>query len=724
MGFNDVHSFAAMPKSLLEQLPEIVATGRKTAERILEGIESRQRVTLQTREVVLPAKDSTAQDWVTSQSREEAQRRHSRAGGNPALDQTGNLNPLDSRLRGNDVFNEPWVNRLIYGDNLLAMAALLAGDEHTPSLRGKVDLIYIDPPFDSKADYRTKVTLPGLELEQKPTVIEQSAYSDTWSKGTVSYLEMITPRLILMRELLADTGSIYVHLDWHVGHYVKLVLDDVFGRDSFKNEIVWKSGVVKGAKATSNKYGRVCDSIFFYTKTENYFFRTPYKPIDLEDPNNKFKFKDSTGRIYSRDNPLGDYSKDMIEKFKDEGRIYYTSTGKMQLIRYLDEIEGKAVGNLWDDINVINQMANERLDYDTQKPEKLLERIIEASCPKNGILADFNGGSGTTAAVAERLGRRWITSDLGKPSCMIMRKRLIDQDAKPFLYQAIGDYQVEAAKATLGRDFRIGDLSQIVLSLYGALPLPPDVNPQRNLGQIAGIALGAGRGSKTLVLADSPNKLTGAATLKKAIAQRDSLMGGWDRVVVLGWNFEPSIGETITALNDSRLEVLVIPPDLMDRLKKKGGLDKLRGQVRFSSLQYLTIHPIGRKASTGSARTDGLAEDVLTETLTVKLKNYVLLSPEAINLDDDNRAKLQAVANKEPLALIEYWAVDPDYDGKVFRSVWQDYRGNTANDEDALRVATQALVKVEAKTGPRKVCVRVVDVFGFEAEVITTVDLT
>ena len=299
---------------------------------------------------------------------------------------------------------------------------------------------------------------------------------------------------------------------------------------------------------------------------------------------------------------------------------------------------------------------------------------------------------------------------------MIMRKRLIDQEAKPFLYQAIGDYQVEAAKATLGRDFRIGDLSQIVLSLYGALPLPPDVNPQRNLGQIAGMALGAGRGSKTLVLADSPNKLTGMATLKKAVAQRDNLMGGWDRVVVLGWNFEPSIGETITALNDSRLEVLVIPPDLMDRLKKKGGIDKLRGQVRFSSLQYLTIEPITRKTSSNEA------EETPTETLTVKLKNYVLLSPEAINLDDANRQALQQVANKEPLALIEYWAVDPDYDGKVFRSVWQDYRGNTANDADVLRVVKQAQVNVPIKIGPRKVCVRVVDVFGFEAEVVATVE--
>ena len=333
-------------------------------------------------------------------------------------------------------------------------------------------------------------------------------------------------------------------------------------------------------------------------------------------------------------------------------------------------------------------------------------------------MADFFGGSGTTAAVAEKLGRRWITTDLGKPACMIMRKRLIDLEAKPFLYQSIGDYQVEAAKATLGRDFRIGDLSHIVLSLYGALPLPGDVNPQRNLGQIAGVEFGGKRGSKTLVLADSPNKLTGMATLKKAIAQRDNLLGGWDRVVVLGWNFEPSIGETITALNDSRLEVLVIPPDLMDRLKKKGGIDKLRGQVRFSSLQYLTIQPIKRSPSTSSGRTDGVAE----ETLTVVLKNYVLLSPEAINLDDANRIKLQQIANQEPLALIEYWAVDPDYDGKVFRSVWQDYRGNTANDGDALRVVTTAVVSAPLKTGPRKVCVRVVDVFGFEAEVVATVN--
>jgi adenine-specific DNA-methyltransferase len=727
-----------MPKSLLEQLPEIVANGRKEAEKILEGIESRHRVSLQTREVVLPAKDSAVQDWVTAQKR--TVQREVFAPGQTSLIESPQpmLGDAATSVRLGPVDGQPWTNRLIYGDNLLAMAALLAGDENTPSLRGKVDLIYIDPPFDSKADYRTKVTLPGMELEQKPTVIEQFAYSDTWSDGTASYLAMITPRLILMRELLADTGSIYVHLDSHVGHYAKIVMDEVFGKDKFINEISWKRSHAHGDTGQgAAHYGRVTEGILFYARNEQRVWYPPYEPYTAAILDRDYKYVDALSeeryRLMPVDGPGGAakgnpyyefqgvrgywrYSKDTMQDLWERGEIVVSSTGRsLSRKRFLKDAKGTPITDFWSDLNRISPTSNERLDYPTQKPEALLERIIRASTNAEALIVDFFGGSGTTAAVAEKLGRRWITTDLGKPACMIMRKRLIDQDAKPFLYQAIGDYQVEAAKAMLGRDFRIGDLSQIVLSLYGALPLPPDVNPQRNLGQIAGMAFGAGKSSKTLVLADSPNKLTGAATLKKAIAQRDNLMGGWDRVVVLGWNFEPSIGETITALNDSRLEVLVIPPDLMDRLKKKGGIDKLRGQVRFSSLQYLTIHPIERKTVANSS--DGVAQ----ETLTVKLKNYVLLSPEAINLDDANRLKLQAVINQESLALIEYWAVDPDYDGKVFRSVWQDYRGNTANDADALRVVTQAVVTTATKPGPRKVCVRVVDVFGFEAEVIAIV---
>ena len=187
-----------MPKSLIEQLPEIVQEGRKEAERILEGLAGKSRVSLYTRELVLPAKAS-----------------------------------IDRELfRRNETSSSPdFVNRLIYGDNLLAMAALLAGSEDSPSLRGAIDLIYIDPPFDSKADYRTKIILPAIkddtmvDLEYKPTVLEQFAYSDTWSEGTASYLAMLVPRLFLIRELLSEKGSLYIHLDSHVCHYVKVALD-------------------------------------------------------------------------------------------------------------------------------------------------------------------------------------------------------------------------------------------------------------------------------------------------------------------------------------------------------------------------------------------------------------------------------------------------------------------------------------------------------------------
>ena len=406
-----------MPKSLLEQLPEIVAQGRKEAEKILESIESRHRVSLQTREVVLPAKDSAVQDWVTAHKR-SAQREVFAPGQTSLIESPQPM--LGEAVAGGTALidGQPWANRLIYGDNLLAMAALLAGDESTPSLRGKVDLIYIDPPFDSKADYRTKVTLPGMELEQKPTVIEQFAYSDTWSDGTASYLAMITPRLILMRELLADTGSIYVHLDWHVGHYVKIVMDEVFGKKQFRNEIVWHySGWNKQLQTSFEKRH---DTLFLYGKTDAQHFNSYFEMWDSKEE----YVKKRTQKVHT----------------DDDGREY--------------------------------------------------------------VLSDAGNG--------ERI------------------KRFLD--------------------------------------------------------------------------------------------------------------------------------------------------DVMREGVVVDDVWHM-----------------------------------------------DNRVKLQAIANQEPLALIEYWTVDPDYDGKVFRSVWQDYRGNTANDADALRVVTQAVVTTPTKDGPRKVCVRVVDVFGFEAEVVTLV---
>jgi adenine-specific DNA-methyltransferase len=700
-----------MSKSLLEQLPEIVRAGKRQAERIMEGLEARSRVGLQTRELVTPAKDTNWQEFQSLKPHAKAQ---ATLAGDLALlnDTAGQTQLIASRAQ--------WFNRLIYGDNLLCMAALLAGDAESPSLRGKIDLIYIDPPFDSKADYRTKITLPGGDVEQKPTVIEQFAYSDTWADGTASYLAMIVPRLCLMRELLSDQGSIYVHLDWHVGHYVKMMLDEIFGKDLLINEIPWQRVY---AHNDSNRYGRVHDTLFFYAKSPGHIFNTQYEPYS-EKYLKMYSMDDGDGRKYKVENTLGPggrgvtynwnghtrawrYSKANMQKLHDTGLLYYTSSGFPKKKVYLNDMPGKPIQDIWVDINVIAGQANEAVNYATQKPQALLERIIKSSSNENSIVADFFGGSGTTAAVAEKLGRRWITSDLGKPACMIMRKRLIDQNARPFFYQAIGDYQVEAARSALGKKFRVGDLSQIVLGLYGALPLDAEDNPNRNLGKIPQ--------SRTLVFVDSPQKLTGLATLKKAQELRGSHLGGWEKVVVLGWNFTADIGEVITNLNDAKLEVLVIPPDLLDRLKKSGGFEKLKTdfdaqRIRFSSLQYVTIKPIERKAIASG------------EVLTVELENYVLLSPDALNLEAKDKERLQAVVNRDPLALVEYWSVDPDYDGEVFRSVWQDYRGNTDNDHDPLHVVRKAVLSgLPVKSGSRRVCVRVVDVFGFEAEVVKTV---
>jgi adenine-specific DNA-methyltransferase len=704
-----------MSKSLLEQLPEIVRAGKRQAERIMEGLEARSRVGLQTRELVTPAKDTNWQEFQSLKPHAKAQ---ATLAGDLALlnDTAGQTQLIASRAQ--------WFNRLIYGDNLLCMAALLAGDAESPSLRGKIDLIYIDPPFDSKADYRTKITLPGGDVEQKPTVIEQFAYSDTWADGTASYLAMIVPRLCLMRELLSDQGSIYVHLDWHVCHYVKAVMDEIFGREAFRNEIVWKR---TSGHSDASRYGNSHDVLFYFVKTVDATWNETYQKYDPEYVEAYYRYTDPDGRRWMSGD-LGaaglqgggyDYvwkgvrrvwrlPETSMAKLDAAGKIYYTKkTGIPRIKRYLDESKGIPTQDIWDDLESLRSWHKERLDYTTQKPEPLLERIIKASSSENSIVADFFGGSGTLAAVAEKLGRRWITSDLGKPACMIMRKRMIDQSARPFFYQAIGDYQVEAARSALGKKFRVGDLSQIVLGLFGALPLDADDNPNRNLGKIPQ--------SRTLVFVDSPQKLTGLATLKKVQELRGSHLGGWEKVVVLGWNFTADIGEVITNLNDAKLEVLVIPPDLLDRLKKSGGFEKLKTdfdaqRIRFSSLQYVTIKPIERKAIASG------------EVLTVELENYVLLSPDALNLEAKDKERLQAVVNRDPLALVEYWSVDPDYDGEVFRSVWQDYRGNTDNDHDPLHVVRKAVLSgLPVKSGSRRVCVRVVDVFGFEAEVVKTV---
>lgn len=627
-------------KSLLDQLPSIVTEGKREAERAIERAESNYRLGLQTRELVIPSRDSNWRDLFKRPAEID-----------------------DSKA----VSAGP--NTLVYGDNLLAMAALLAGGEGRSSFRNQVDLIYIDPPYDSKADYRSTIEILGSSFDQSPTVLEQFAYTDTWADGTSSYLKMIVPRLYLMKELLSPNGTIFVHLDWHVGHYVKIALDEIFGRDHFINEIVWH--YYNKMQGNVNHFPKNHDVIYWYRNGDKFTFNK----IKEERAEKQRQLK----RAWSKE------KQKLVNARDDAGNLIYI------------EAEDKGVDDVWYMSMLQPADKTENLGYKTQKPETVIETVISAASKEGDLVADFFVGSGTTASVAERLGRRWVASDLGKPACMMTRKRLIDQDAKPFLYQHIGDYQVEQMRSTMGSKFRIGDLAEIVLGLFGALPLPVEENPNKNMGRL--------QGSKTLVLADSPNKMTGLATLRRAIEIRENLMGGWDKVIILGWNFSPTIGHDIEALGQGdRLEVLVIPPDLLDRLKKKG--HKLKAdEVRFSSLQYLKLGAVKREQAGES------------ESLSVSIANYVLLSPEALNLDEANRDKLQKVINSDPLALIEYWSVDPDYDGEVFRSVWQDYRGNTENDDDPYRVVTTArLTGLPKKDGKRRVCVRVVDVFGFEAE--------
>ena len=620
-----------MSKTLIEELPRIVKEGRQEAAKALERLVAGNGVSLQTNEMVLPCKDTSGL-WKGATDQQNVQNQ--------------------------------WFNRLIYGDNLLAMQALLAGDESSglEPLRGKVDLIYIDPPFDSKADYRTKITLPDNCITKKPTTLEQFGYSDLWKKGTVSYLEYMYPRLVLMKELLSEKGSIYVHIDWHIGHYLKIILDDIFSKENFKNEIVWHyPSMSKSVTCFPRKH----DCIFLYTKDKSEIFNT-------DDPSVREKYAETT---VQRSKYAAGFNNDKSDYLKTDSK-------------------------LCDDVWTIGHVKskNEILNYATQKPEKLLERIISASSNKESLVCDFFGGSGTTAAVAERLKRRWITCDIGKPSSLVMRKRLIDMNAKPFLYQAIGDYTKETYAGN--KQFvRIGDLCEVVLKLYGALPFSKEESADRHWGSI--------KGRKVLVFADSPNCLTGKATISKAAIKCKSFMGGgWNKCVVLGWNFAFDISEAIQQYKDC-VEVLAIPPDLMDRLRRSG-FEKLvsSGAIRFTSLQHLELKDTNLKPLNSK-----------TDELVVSLGNYILYSSDSIPLDEEDRARLDEIMSNDPLSLIEYWSIDPDYDGQTFRSVWQDYRQNTDNNQDPLHCIYSASLKV-VKKKERFICVKAVDVFGFESMVI------
>jgi adenine-specific DNA-methyltransferase len=608
------------------------------------------------------------------------------------------------------------INRLIWGDNLLAMQALLA-----QGYAGKIDLIYIDPPFLSSADYSFQLSIEGKQVDKEPNIIERLAYTDTWEGGMDSFLDMMYPRLQLMKRLLSNTGSICIHLDYHVVHYIKVLLDEIFGIDNFLNEIIWKR---KSATSyASKRFGIANDTILWISKTPEFTFNPEYS---LEDENTKkyikerYRFKTEEGRVYKVDN-LGnpDYRPNLIYEYKGykppangwavslekmgqmdkEGRLEFPKKkdGRIMRRQFLDEYQGQIVQNLWLDIPIVNSQAKERLDYPTQKPEALLERIIKASSNEGDLVADFFCGSGTTMAVADRLNRRWIGCNLDKVGIQVSRNRMVNQQSQPFLLENIGNYQRHMIYLS---GSKIGEMQRIILKLYGADPRSdrPDLGIRTQEGQ-----------EPELAYVGYPDR---PVTAKKVIelAQDAQILDGtgYKTLTILAWdydyNFTTELENRKKAEGDklkTELKTLTIPPEIYNYLKKaknEAELDGLRDKIIFHDKPYFKVsQPQIQDAGDGKI------------TITISIDRYVLMD-FPIN-DEKQKTELRKAIKDNFAALIDYWAIDWDYDGITFKSMWQAIRGNGKRVNTVITTASSP----QLPAGKRTIAVRLVDVFGNDA---------
>lgn len=334
-----------------------------------------------------------------------------------------------------------WINKIFWGDNLQVMSHLMK------EYQGKVDLIYIDPPFDSKADYKKKIEVKGAgSTMSDSTSFEEKQYGDIWTND--EYLQFMFERLIIMRELLSETGSIYLHCDWHKSHYLRCILDEIFGAENCHNVLTWKRSHAQGnAGQGAQHFGRITDTIFLYSKTDTPIWNQQYQDYTNEVIERDYKYIDETTgdryRLMPVDGPGGAskgnphyeflgvtgywrYSQKTMQELYDKGEIILSSTGKsISRKKYLKDAKGTPVTELWDDLNRVSPTSNERLDYPTQKPECLLERIIQTSSNAGSLVFDCFMGSGTTQAVALKLGRRFIGADINLGAIQTTTKRLI-----------------------------------------------------------------------------------------------------------------------------------------------------------------------------------------------------------------------------------------------------------------------------------------------------------
>jgi len=384
-----------------------------------------------------------------------------------------------------------WRNRLIWGDKKYVLPALLS------EFQGSVDLIYIDPPFATGQDFSRSVRIDTTDFTKEPSVIEQKAYRDTWATGLDSYVDWFASMADYFYQMLADTGSLYVHLDPGMSHTVKLVLDEIFGPTTFRNHITWRRTNVH---SDSKRWSDVSDHLLYYVKnsTAGYTWNGLYAEHSEEHIRSKYRLQDIDGRQFTlsdmtspnpRPNmmyewkgypspPMGwRYSRATMEKYEEEGRIWYPDSmeKRPRLKRYLEDMPGTLIGDVWTDINPINSQATERIGYPTQKPEALLERILTASSNEGDLVLDCVCGSGTTAVVAEKLGRRWIAADLGRFAIHTTRKRLLGiADVRPFVVQNLGKYERQLwQEAEFGESAtaRTSAYRSFILDLYHATPV-------------------------------------------------------------------------------------------------------------------------------------------------------------------------------------------------------------------------------------------------------------
>ncbi len=653
-----------------------------------------------------------------------------------------------------------WTNKLIWGDNKLVLSSLKNGPlRREIEAAGGLKLVYIDPPFDLGEDFGFNVEVGDEVLTKEPSVLEDVAYRDTWGKGTDSYLSMMHERLALCRDLLCDGASLYVHCDYRVNAGLRLILDGLLGTEAFVNEVIWRrTGAHSHAAQGTEHFARVTDHILFYRKGQPpVAWNQPYEPYRQEYVDQMYRHVDSkSGRRYRLDNltvtdggPKGNpryeflgvtrywrYNKTKMQQLYEQGRVIQTGPGRVPAYkRYLDEMLGTEVTDLWDTIKTIASQASERYDYATQKPEALLERIIKASSNEGDLVGDFFPGSGTTLAVAEKLGRKWIGCDLGRFAIHTARKRLIGvqrelkaagKSYRAFEILNLGKYErqyfigidpslpEEQKKAlTLQKEEHYLTL---ILSAYKAervFQMPPF------LGKRAGTMIVVGP-------VDAPVTLSQVNEIVQACRKLRV-----PRVDVLGFEFEmglvPHVMEEAKAKGVS-LTLKYIPKDVFD----KRAVDK--GQVVFYDVAYVEVEPkVKGKAVTVTLKDFGVFyrqddADAVAEKLKPGGSKVTVESGQVVKVSKDKKGIVtREVLTKKWTDWIDYWAVDFNFESKkeivrvaenggereawtgnyIFENEWQAYRTRKSRALELTSVSHEYPAK-----GRYKVCVKVIDIFG------------